>query len=138
MDEDPLDRPFPISGYESLRYGAVVTLENQAGKVLILHRAGRVRAAVEEAFRVAAGLDPTFRVRCVSTPQTIYTDLQGARHALGDSKPGQGSHALQLPEHGLCGGRLRAILHPSLRGSSDRSRLWRAVDAQQGHHGEPV
>lgn len=104
----------------------------------MLHRAGRVRAAVEEAFRVAAGLDPTFRVLCVSTPQTIYTDLQGVRHGLGTSERGQGSNTLVLPEHALCGGRLRAILHPRLRGSSDRKAMWRAVDAQQGHHSKAV
>ena len=123
------DRPFPLSGQESKRYGAIVTFENAAGRVLILHRAGGVRDAIDETFRVATALDPTFRVVSVSNPTTLYTDLQGARNPNTDGKHERGGQTPSIPELFLCGGKRRYMVHPRLRGSADANAKWRSTDA---------
>ena len=115
------DRPFPLSGHEAQRFGAIVTLENAAGKILVLHRAGKISAAVDEAFEIATELDPTFRFVSVSTPTSVFRDLDGARPIRSGPDVKWGSQAIQLPEHNILGGRRRYMLHPRLRGSVGRA-----------------
>jgi hypothetical protein len=117
---DPLDRPFPMSGQEGREYGATITFENADGKVLVVHRAGSKREAIMDAWGLAQFYDPSFRIVSISTPQTIYADLQGARLPRG----GQNLAAIRYPETdilaGVRGG--TAMLHPRLLGSSDRRK----------------
>jgi len=95
-----LPHSMPMGGTEGERYGAIVTLENADGERLVVHRAGRVRAAISEASDVARRFDDTFRVICVSTPNTVYADLQGARPI------GSAPELAVVPA---------ALLHPRLR-----------------------
>ena len=128
-----LDRPFPISGAEASRYGAIVTLENADGRVLVLHRERMpVRACIRECFDAATKLDPSFRIVSVSNPSTIYRDLMGARGTLGDKGADRLSQSVHLPERPMCGGAMLHMLHPRLRGTTDSRNLWRGVDARQG------
>lgn len=118
MTSDPLDRPMPMSGQESREYGAITTLENAAGRVLVLHRIGKVRDAVRAAYATAHALDETFRVVAVSTPVSIWTDLKGARQPIRNQHERNGSQRAPLPEHTTCGGKDRHMLHPRLRGTT--------------------
>jgi hypothetical protein len=119
-ERDPLHRPFPMSGQEAATYGAIVTFENAVGERLAVHRSGSKRIAVEQACAVATGYDSSFRIISISTPETIYTDLQGARLA----RPNQNGSAVPFPETRMArtfpGG--MGMLHDCLRGSSDRRR----------------
>ena len=113
----PDNRPFPLSGAEAQRFGAIVSLENAAGKILVLHRAGKIRDAVDDAFRTATQRDQTFRVVSVSTPTSVFRDLSGARQVRSGQAVNWGSQAIQIPEQNICGGTRRRMLHPRLRGS---------------------
>ncbi len=99
------DRPFPMSGAEASRFGAILTFENDAGKRLVLHRRGRIRAAVKDAIADALSLDDTFRVVSFSTPSSIFRDLHGDRIIQSSAWP-------QLPESSSIP---RAMLHRSIR-----------------------
>lgn len=119
-ERDPLHRPFPMSGQEAATYGAIVTFQNAAGQRLAVHRSGPKRTALRQACAVATGHDSSFRVISISTPETIYTDLQGARLPRHDRHNG----AMQFPETRMAGtfpGGM-AMLHDCLRGSSDRRK----------------
>lgn len=70
----------PMSGGEGHLYGAIVSFENAEARTLVLHRTGRVRDVIHETYRIATGLDQTFRIVSISTPNTVYADLQGMRH----------------------------------------------------------
>jgi len=105
---DEWGQSMPMGGHEAVKYGAIVTLENSEGQRLVLHRHGRVRAAVIDAATVARRLDPTFGIICVSTPNSIYADMQGARVHVHQGFAG----LAQLPELARVPA---ALLHPSLR-----------------------
>lgn len=103
-------RPFPLSGEETAHYGAIVCFRNTAGQALSLHRRGPVKAAVAEACDAAIAADPTFRVTAVSTPTSIFADLQGARLSRGNARLQYGGRP-QFPERVLVPA---AMLHESL------------------------
>lgn len=103
------DRPFPLGGPERARYGAIVSFENSVGETLVLHRKGPVRQALLEACEAAQGLDETFLVVCISTPESVYTDLQGSR----PDTMGRFGYPL-LPERMNLPGDLTRLLHPRL------------------------
>lgn len=96
-----------MGGRQSEEAGCIVTVENADGRTLSLHRVGRT--ALERCLDDAQSLDPTFRVISISTPQTIYNDLQGRL-------PHPHTETIALPEHSKLG-RVRRLdmLHPSLR-----------------------
>lgn len=102
------DGAMPLGAREAARFGAISTFENADGERLVIHRLGSMRAAAKAACEVALRLDETFRIVCVSTPQTIYTDMQGARGSRG--RPSI-SAPPAIPER-LLGRDLRAMIHP--------------------------
>lgn len=87
--------------------GFIVTVKNADGKTLSLHRTGR--GALSRCLDDALILDPTFRVLSISTPESIYNDLQGrASHPR--------THEVQLPEPSQLGRIQRMeMLHAELR-----------------------
>ena len=73
-------------------WGVTVTLEHRTnGETVSVHRPGHSR---REALRSAvAPFNPgEWRVRCVSTPQTIYDDLTGSRELTGTAARAWGTH----------------------------------------------
>jgi hypothetical protein len=66
---------------ERAQYGCTTTWENAAGRRLVLSRVGPPSVVLRRQAEDALALDETFRLVCYSTPETIYTDLQGARLA---------------------------------------------------------
>lgn len=111
-----------MGGNNRADYGVVVTFENADGKRLVLHRKGSLPVAVSAACDDATTLDPTFLVICISTPQTIYSDIQG-RMPRNDS--GGESH-IQRPEpYTLARAKRSHMLHPSIAGRA-RSTIEKA------------
>jgi hypothetical protein len=75
-----------------------------------MHRQGPPREVVAAMCDTAIGWDDSYRVVAVSSPESIYRDLQGSREKYGD---GRASHAISYPEtqgHTVP----RAMLHPRL------------------------
>lgn len=67
-----------VGGNNALLTGFVATFENADGKRLVVHRKGRrLPLMLRELCDEVVWLDPTFRLRCYSTPDTIYSDLLG-------------------------------------------------------------
>ena len=66
-------------GGESRRiYGCIVTFRNSQGGRLSIHREGAPTKALEDqAIAIALSHDETFKVISVSSPETIYQDMQG-------------------------------------------------------------
>lgn len=93
------DKPFPMSGDESKKFGAIVTFENSAGKRLVLHRLGGTKKAIAAACVDALRLDETFKVVCFSTPTSVYRDLQGDRIVTGNRDGSFIGTYLALPEN---------------------------------------
>lgn len=110
----------PMSGEEAATYGVTVSFENAAGERLVVHRSGPRRVAIEQCFAVATGYDSTFRIIAISTPQSIFTDMQGARLP----RFGQNLAAVPFPETAICKNLPsgQAMLHTRLLGSSDRRK----------------
>ena len=100
------DRPIPMASAEVQAYGAIVTLENADARILVIHHAGKITDVVERAYTEATAHDASFRIVSVSTPTSIYEDLQGARKA-GD---GTFSARALLPE-----AKYGEMLHPRMR-----------------------
>lgn len=105
-------RSLNMSGWQREHYGCVVTFKNATGELLTLHRTGKNSIAATCALAVSA--DETFRVVCISTPGSIYSDLLG--RSPGKKEKVNGLEAGVLGQLGL-----RHMLHPSLRGTSDAS-----------------
>lgn len=61
------------------QFGATVTFKNERGELLTIERLGTMKVALAACCDAALELDPTYRVLSVSSPQSIYTDLQGSR-----------------------------------------------------------
>ena len=61
------------------KFGCTTTWENQDGQRLVLASEGKPREVLRRHADDALALDPSFRLVCYSTPQTIFTDLAGAR-----------------------------------------------------------
>lgn len=67
--------------YGRAQFGCTVTFENEAGKRLTYHRTGPPADVLRQLCEAALAKDDTYRVISYSTPQTIYTDLQGERES---------------------------------------------------------
>ncbi len=108
--------PNTDSGQQKAVYGVIVSFENADRKTLVLHRVGVTTKALRHACDDALRLDPTFRVVSVSTPTSIYTDMQGARMQ-GKQKSahvGTNDHT-NTPESQMLGrAGLAEMLHPRL------------------------
>lgn len=102
------------NGAARAKDGCIITFENADQRTLTLHRQGPIKTAVTRACDEALALDDTFRVVAISTPQSIYTDLQG--HRLHNTQTRTSDHTrVAIPEAatlGLCG--LKHLLHPRL------------------------
>lgn len=106
-------RTWEPAGRDTTAWGCIVTVKNDQGQTLSLHRTGR--EALNECLDIAVQLDPSFKVLSISTPMTIFNDLEMRQ-------PHPRTGAIQPPEQQKLGrvGRL-AMLHPSLRGQSDEA-----------------
>jgi hypothetical protein len=100
-------RSWEPAGRDQQEWGCIVTVQNAEGKTLSLHRKGP--CALDEALDDAISLDPTFLVVSISTPLTIYHDLDGR-------EPHPHTDDIQIPERQKLG-RVRRLelLHPRLR-----------------------
>src|SRR2546430_15146 len=117
------------NGQERNRFGCLTTWENGEGKTITLLRTGPMKEALSHAAECVLMLDPTFRLVAYSTPETIYSDLIGAR----------ADNQLQAGSNGWSHGKTRArplseqmalgrigrpdLLHPRL---AQRGRDFRA------------
>jgi len=106
-----------LSGRERALYGVIVSFADDAGNTLTLHRTGKVFEAVRLACDAAIGYNPDLRVTAVSTPTTIYADLQGRtprRSGSGENL----SQRYQIPEESMLSraGR-KHLAHPDIRGA---------------------
>lgn len=106
-------RSWEPAGRDSTEWGCIVTVKNADGKTLSLHRPGR--DALTRALDDALTLDPTFRVVSISTPLTIYNDLQARL-------PHPVTEVVPLPEHAKLGRLKRmALCHPDIQPRSDQA-----------------
>jgi hypothetical protein len=99
------------NGEQRALYGAVVCFENAHGATYSIHRpCAGVDTAVKEACEMALKLDGTFRVVCISTPSSVYSDLKGRRD----------THLIE--DHALSRAGMRWMLHPRLALIADGRR----------------
>lgn len=111
-----------LSGEQRAKYGCILTFENEAGQVFVLHRTGPIKYGIREACAIALAHDETFRVVSFSTPQSIYTDLTGGRADALIDPPKSSLKAsyskakpIPLPEIMALGtAGLREMIHPRL------------------------
>lgn len=68
-----------LSGDTRARFGCLTTWEADDGKTLTLHRTGPTQKALREAAVIALTRDESYRLVAYSTPETIFTDLDGGR-----------------------------------------------------------
>ena len=114
---------FPMGGESRRIYGCIVTFRNSQGKTLSIHREGAPTKALKQAIAIALSHDETFKVISVSSPETIYRDLQGSREHLTGRSDGEGARTpvVAFPElskvpAALLDDSLRyGGIHPSLR-----------------------
>lgn len=103
-------RNLSISGREAATYGAVVTFRNAFGETWSWTRPGPPREVVRDACDAAILRDPTFLCVAISTPASIYTDMQGRPASAANS-------TVQMPEcHQLASAGRRHMTHPDLQG----------------------
>ena len=68
----------PINGVDRIRFGYIVTAREQDSDARwVLHRAGP--GALVEICEVLDASEGNWRILTISTPETIYRDLQGTR-----------------------------------------------------------
>jgi len=108
-----------MRGADRLAFGCTMTFEAESGERVTLHASpGRRLELVRRACDYVVTLDPTFRMRSYSTPETILQDMTGARAPIdGLAVGGHRSYVRRTahPEMQVlrrCG-RL-AMLHPAL------------------------
>lgn len=110
-----------LSGHARAEHGSITTWENEDGKTLTLHRSGPMRETLGETVREVLALDPTFRLVCYSTPESILTDLAGNRRDAADWQSGN-ALPIALPEvKALAMIGRRDLLHPRLNRGTERS-----------------
>lgn len=98
-----------ISSWQRDHWGYTITFKNEAGDLLTGHRNGP--AAVAALCDQAIAVDPTYRVVCISSPLTIFSDLCGRSKGVQEKMRG--------PEAGILGwAKRRHMLHPELVGTS--------------------
>lgn len=116
MSHGRREHQLTMSGRERATFGVTVTFEAENGRLLTLARAGKTFEALREVCSDAVAADPTFRVVRISSPTSIYADLQGRPHALPDSSVQKTEGAI-LRRAGI-----GAMLHPRLIGGSTPSQ----------------
>lgn len=106
------ERYLTISGAKQAEYGATVTFQNHAGATLTLHRTGPITSTVRDLCNAALEVDPSYLVVCISTPNTIYGDLQG--------RPIWGDNAICPERATLARAGRREMAHPNLMRTNSR------------------
>lgn len=111
------------------KYGCLTTWEHPDGRTLTIHRVGKPLTALREAASIALGECEEMRLASYSTPETIYSDLIGAR--ADAMQPARGFKATwaksmpkPLPEQIVLGqaGLSPELLHPRLKRLAKRDR----------------
>lgn len=119
-------KPLPMSGQERKTFGCILTFENAAGRREVVHAEGARIEGLRRACAHMLALDPTFKLLSYSTPETIYTDLQGRRvnQAKSTDIGGEtGDIGVMFPEPALLDrAGYRQMLHRSLWGSYQERR----------------
>lgn len=105
-----------MSGQERATFGVTVTFEAESGRLLTLARTGKASDALRDVCEAAVAVDPTFRVVCISSPVSIFADLQGRPHGMWNGGV-QNSEGAVLRRAGI-----GAMLHPRLIGGSTLSQ----------------
>ncbi len=109
------------NGDERAEYGCTVTFENEHGRTWTIHRQGPPQAGLKQACAIALARDDTFRVICISTPESIYGDLQGRL-------PQKGTTTIQSSEAKMLGrAGLGHMLHQRIRDVSDSHHTERSL-----------
>ena len=109
-------------GDRRIVYGAITSFVADDGKRLTIHRTGPIRQAVKAACDAAVKVDPSFRVVCVSTPESIYRDMDGSREVTRvqveslTGSSGAATSRIRYPEGTITP---KGMLHPSLRFGPD-------------------
>ena len=103
-----------LGGDERDIFGATVTFANEQGDRLTIARTTtRTYDAVRQACAIALRYDETYRVLCISTPETIHADLCGRALRHGRAPAPEVSMLSRIG--------MKHMLHPSL----DRSdEMW--------------
>lgn len=74
-------RELEMRGQDRAVFGCIVTAKNLGtGVERSFHREGPMREALAAICDILDGLDGDWRVVCISTPTSIYRDLQGSRN----------------------------------------------------------
>lgn len=105
-----------MSGRERATFGVTVTFEAEDGRVLTLARTGKTSDALHEACDDAVAVDPTYRVVCISSPVSVFADLQGRPRGMWDGGVQKTEGAI-LRRAGI-----GSMLHPRLVGGSTLSQ----------------
>lgn len=66
-----------MGGGATAEYGCIVTFENAEGVTMTRHATGLPLTALRRLCDHAESIDPTYRVVCYSTPQSVFGDLVG-------------------------------------------------------------
>lgn len=100
------------NGRERAEYGATISFENADGRRLTVANTHMpVRSAIKAACVEARMLDATYRVVSISTPDTIFSDLQ--QREISHGRP-DNREEWQLSHVGET-----AMLHPRLAGRGE-------------------
>lgn len=102
-----------LSTQERTEYGCLLTFENATGEQLTVHQTGAPGNGLKLACAHALSLDPSYRLRAYSTPDTILADLDGAR---ADIIGGKGHNQRRPLPEALALGQvgLAHMIHPAL------------------------
>lgn len=78
---------FETNGAERARYGVIVTArEQQTGRVKTMHQIGAPTGAIHEVVETLDSMEGDWKVVSISTPASIYRDLQGGRSVRADDQ----------------------------------------------------
>ena len=109
-------------------YGVIVTMREQAtGRLETKHEVGTTLVALEQVLTSFAQREEDWCVVCISTPQTVYRDLQGTRTGDPDKVP--------RPEQQLLGriGRLKMLEPVAPTAATLKPRQWTNVAPLDTH-----
>lgn len=93
-------------------FGCIVTFENDTRHRLTLHRTSPPIEALRAMCAIALARDETFQVISYSTPQTIFSDMQGSRE---NSAYGFKTEPTLPEAQALARADMRAMLKPQLK-----------------------
>lgn len=118
------------NGTQRKEAGCTCTFEAADGKRITMHRFGSPTGGVRDMCETALAADPTYRLISYSTPESIHSDITGAR---ADGQGPENTTARRaLPEQ-LILGRIRMLhmLHPRLVMATPERRLENARARRQ-------